>query len=250
MYSLHQFIKLACEGQTVALDMLHAPVEMVIDSSEIWATLCHHREKFYSKNLNAFVGYTRKQAAKYGIKGSRLSDIKHVIEYLAPFNPQIRLGRNDIWMGLPEGEHITKHPVTERVTRMLEVCGRKVHDTCTLEYALKVFRKYEHNYGDRAKKAEENEGIDWKAVSHAIRAAMEVQELLSLGTITLPLRHAATIKAIKQGEMDYMKVVGPMLDALMEQNEILARDSSLPEKVDRTWWDEWLVASLRQEYSP
>lgn len=33
LFSLHQFIKLACEGQTVALDMLHAPNEFILESS-------------------------------------------------------------------------------------------------------------------------------------------------------------------------------------------------------------------------
>ena len=32
IYSLHYFIKLACDGQTVAMDMIHAPEKMLIKS--------------------------------------------------------------------------------------------------------------------------------------------------------------------------------------------------------------------------
>lgn len=39
IFSLQYFIKLACEGQTVAIDMLHAPDEMIIETSDIWKEL-------------------------------------------------------------------------------------------------------------------------------------------------------------------------------------------------------------------
>ena len=82
MYSLHYFIQLACEGQTVAMDMLHAPDEMILEKSNIWDLIVNERDKFYTKNLEAFVGYARKQAAKYGIKGSRLLELQKVIKLL------------------------------------------------------------------------------------------------------------------------------------------------------------------------
>ena len=36
LYSLHYFIKLACAGQTVAMDMLHAPDSMILKKSKIF----------------------------------------------------------------------------------------------------------------------------------------------------------------------------------------------------------------------
>lgn len=39
IYSLHYFIKLACDGQTVAMDMLHAPEEMIVNHSGIWKAI-------------------------------------------------------------------------------------------------------------------------------------------------------------------------------------------------------------------
>ena len=55
-YSLHYFIKLACMGETVALDMLHAPKNMIVESSEIWGEIVENRHKFYTKNLKSFIG--------------------------------------------------------------------------------------------------------------------------------------------------------------------------------------------------
>ena len=69
IYSFHYFIKLACDGQTVAMDMLHAPEEMILQSSNIWKEILKNRHTFYTKNLKSFIDYARRQASKYGIKG-------------------------------------------------------------------------------------------------------------------------------------------------------------------------------------
>jgi len=82
IYSLHYFIQLACEGQTVALDMLYAPNNMIIEKSKVWDEIVKNRSKFNTKNLKAFVSYARKQAAKYSCRGSRLNTIEKILQIL------------------------------------------------------------------------------------------------------------------------------------------------------------------------
>lgn len=244
-YSLHYFVKLACMGETVALDMLHAPSEMIIEHTPIWASLVEHRAKFYTKNLKAFVGYARRQAAKYGIKGSRLNDAKRVIETLETFDGGKSLAH--VWGVLPEGEHVFKHPADQHHNglRMYEVCGRKVQETASVEYTIAMVRKFYEAYGARARMAAENQGIDWKAVSHALRAAYQVKELLTEGTITFPRPEATLLKNVKKGVLDYTTLVAPLLDMLMDQVEEASEKSLLPEKVDRGFWNEWLFNTVR-----
>lgn len=55
IYSLHYFVKHACDGQTVAMDMLHAPEDMILQSSNIWEAIIKNRHKFYTKNLKSFI---------------------------------------------------------------------------------------------------------------------------------------------------------------------------------------------------
>ena len=81
MYSLHYFIKMACDGETSVLDMLHAPDNMLIYTSDIWKDITLNKHLFYTKNLRALIGYARRQASKYGIRGSRLNDAKKVLDY-------------------------------------------------------------------------------------------------------------------------------------------------------------------------
>lgn len=251
-YSLHYFIHLACEGETVALDMLHAPDNMILESSPIWYQIVSRRQRFYTKNLKAFVGYARRQASKYGIKGSRLNDAKRVLEFLDnymfsefEYNPNPRI--SSIWEVLPTGEHIIKYPPNENNIRYYEVCGRKIGETELITNARVVVINFINKYGERAKQAANNEGIDWKAISHAFRAAFQVKQILTEGTITFPLKEAKLLLDIKQGKLDYQTVVAPELELLIEEVEMLSAKSSLPDKVDRAYWDKFIIDTIEYQ---
>ncbi|MCK5613169.1 nucleotidyltransferase domain-containing protein [Candidatus Pacearchaeota archaeon] len=255
IFSLHHFMKLAMKGETVALDMMHAPAEWPLVSSDIWDTIQRLRGKFYTKNLKSFVSYARKQAAKYGIKGSRLADIKKVMEF---FDEKIRIGLKclgdlepmllDVWDELPTGAHIHKLDDDIPAAKMYQVAGKKFGGTCKLSYVYPILGKYYDQYGHRAKQAEENKGIDWKAVSHALRAAMQVSELLSTGSIQYPLRAAPLLTEIKQGKRDYKRHVAPLLEMYMNQCEKLSGLSNYPEKCDQEFWLKFLRQVVKSSY--
>lgn len=252
--SLHQFIKLALEGQTMAMDMLHCPEDMLLEKPHvIWSKLIENRDKFYSKNIHSFIGYAVKQAAKYGIKGSRLSAAREMVKYLSSLNPGIKLKDTDLDK-LPKNEYTKiispgapgnerKHP-DQQMVPIIECCGKKFHATVTAEYAKIGFSKFEQEYGKRAKMAATNEGIDWKAVSHAFRAAYQMRELLTEGTITFPLPGAEYIKKIKYGELNYNDI-SPILEDLIEEVKQLKDKSSLPEKPDYNFWEGWLCEIVK-----
>ena len=147
MYSLHYFLKLACEGQTCALDMIHAPDNMILKTSNIWKKIVNKKELFYTKNMQAFLGYCLRQVAKYSCKGSRLAAAKKVLDYLndnnfikdMKFNKKFEVDSvihwklKEIWNELPEGEHIHKDQIDPNNNRVYEVCGKKVQETASLE---------------------------------------------------------------------------------------------------------------------
>jgi hypothetical protein len=245
-YSLHYFLHLACEGETVALDMLHAPQEFWLLSSRIWEDLVARRHMFYTRSLKAFVGYARRQAAKYGVKGSRLSEAKKVVEFLSSQPASLRIG--DVWDFLPEGEHIRK--TSNDVDQLYEVCGKKLTAKGYCHHYVPMLQAFADRYGDRARQAEENKGVDWKAVSHAFRAAYQVKHILVDGGYTYPLPETEFIKRVKSGAMHFANEVGPQLDNLMEELEALSEASTLPTKVDRSYWDAWLVDTLVEQEAP
>ena len=245
LYSLHYFLWLACEGETVALDMLHAPDEMILESSDIWRRIAAERHRFYTKNLKAFVGYARRQASKYGIKGSRLNDAKRVIEFCDTAQREARV--KQVWEQLPTGEHIFKHAEDVNGVRMYEVCGRKTCETATVEYLRTTVEHFFKNYGARAEQAAKNEGIDWKAVSHALRAAYQVKQVLTEKTILFPLREADYLRQVKEGKLSYQSEVAPALDSLMDEIEALSVASDLPMNVDRKYWDNFLISVIEEK---
>lgn len=251
MYSLNYFIHLACEGETVALDMLHAPKEFWLESSYIWESLVQERERFYTSKLKAFVGYARRQAAKYGVKGSRLSDAKRVYEFLKTQNPNLRVA--EVWDALPEGEFLKKEEIAnpgemdKKFPHMYTVCGKGLSSQAYVHHYLPMLENFINRYGDRARLAELNEGVDWKAVSHAFRAAYQVKHILLNNGYSYPLPETDYIKAVKSGKLNFVNEVGPKLEELMAELEVLSSKSTLPRHSDRKFWDGWLLEVLKKE---
>jgi len=245
IYSLHYFLHLAYEGQTVALDMIHCPASMIVEGAdnEYWRFIVDHRDRFYTKNLRSYIGYCRTQAAKYGVKGSRLKAAEDMIGWLIGTSPYKTL--SDIWDSLPTGEHVIKTEIpdaTQEDKRALDVCNRKFMATTPVTQVVECIRKFYNNYGDRAKQAKENLGIDWKSLSHAFRAGLQLKEIYETGDLEYPLKDAEFLRDIKQGKYHYQNDgIGERLDSLINEVEALAEKSRFPERVDRDFWESWLV---------
>ena len=246
IYSLPYFMDMACRGETVALDMLHAAFLHVKDATAelypIWQSLQANRSRFYTKSCSAFVGYCRKQAAKYGIKGSRLAAMEEVVIELERHLPELRL--DDIWDHLPMPEHVHKlspNPNDRANQRIYQVCGKKFIERASVGETARILDKAYKGYGARARAAKRNEGIDWKAISHALRAAIQVRSMFLNGGWCYPLPQAEFLRSVKQGNRDYTTDVAPLLEDIMDEVEDLAAQSTLPAKVDRSYWDKWLI---------
>jgi hypothetical protein len=245
IYSFHYFMKLACDGQTVAMDMLHAPEEMILQSSDIWKAIIKNRHKFYTKNLKSFIDYTRRQASKYGIKGSRINAALQVLELLKSEDPLKKI--REIWDELPRIEHCYDIAPDPSGMRQYQVCGKSFQESATIGYVIPILEKFYNDYGRRARLAAENRNIDWKAVSHALRAAYQTREILTENSLIFPLKMAPFLMKVKKGELDYLTEVAPVLESLMAEVEELSLSSSLPETVDRKFWDQFICDAVESE---
>ena len=242
IYSLQHFIKMACSGEMVAMDMLHAPEEALLETSDLWRRIVAERKRFYTKDMRAFVGYARKQAAKYGIRGSRLDTLDQVIDVLKTYHPEERLRTARRLDGVV-AEHYrrSQRVLGKRIITSYEICGKQYEDTVKVGYALDSIQQYRDSFGHRAEAANENQGIDWKAVSHAVRAGLQIKEMYQDGTVTFPLKERELVLAIKQGKMDFTAEVSPLLDTIMKEVEALAITSTLPEAVDIGFWEDFIT---------
>lgn len=259
LYSLKYFFKLAAEGETVALDMIHTPADLVVKSDlpDVWKFIQDNRSRFYTTNMKAYLGYVRKQASKYGVKGSRLAALRGVLAIVNQIpeqwvdyqedgsTKQRRTKVEDIKHRLPENEFCEwvfhNHEKTGPQT-FYTVLGRKYQTTLSLIELKQSLNKLDAEYGERARKAEANEGIDWKALSHAYRAGYQLKEIYQTGDLVYPLKNASIIKAIKAGDMPF-KVVQDLLENTVDEVEVLAiqaHKNGMPEKVDMKFWDKFV----------
>jgi hypothetical protein len=131
--------------------------------------------------------------------------------------------------------------------RQYQVCGKSFQESATIGYVIPILEKFYNDYGHRAKLAAENKNIDWKAVSHALKAAYQTKEVLTENSISFPLRTADFLIKVKQGKLDYLSEVEPVIETLMEEVESLALTSKLPETVDRIFWDQFICETLERE---
>ena len=240
IYSLGYFFKLCLKGETVALDMIHANEESILINTLAWGYVQENRDKIYTRRLNALVSYCHKQAAKYGIKGSRIADARRVQTFLDNLHSHYgdtKLG--DYWKSLPTGEHI-KFVMggRDQTEEFYEVCGKKFGKSVYLGYCNAILGRFIVSYGARALQAEKNEGIDWKAVSHAIRFAIQIKSILTEGDeLVFPLPQAEFIRAVKEGKYHYKNIVAPTLENLLTEVDELAENSLLPDKPNREFFD-------------
>ncbi len=240
-YSLHHFVRLALQGQTVALDLLHGSQETKV--CDTWLFLKKNRSRFYTKSMRSFIGYARGQAAKYGIKGSRLDAVREALAFLIT-KGDTTLG--ELWGELWKNEHCVKHMVFDGIGDVdssqsyWEVCGKKMTFGSRASEYVPMLQKFYDNYGKRAQMAAKNEGIDWKAVSHALRVGFQTKHIFLNGTFSYPLPETPYLLSVKQGLLPY-KEVACTLDALIEELEHTAVRSSLPEKPDVEFWEQWLA---------
>jgi len=205
-----------------------------------------NKELFYTKNLNSFVDYAKGQAAKYGIKGSRLNAAKLMIEFLKELPSDTKL--RDVWDKFPKAEHIEIIEKDPNGFRQVQICNRKLQESVKAGYAYDMVKTFYDAYGNRAKMAAANKGIDWKAISHAFRAAYQLIELFMEGTITYPLKSAPFLKKIKNGEINYISEAAPKLEKLIDVIEILSANSKYPDHCNVDWWENWICDTIEVVY--
>lgn len=153
----------------------------------------------------------------------------------------------DVWNSLPNLEHTKKYIDEKSGIKMYEVCGKKFQETVKISYVSECLERHYKEYGHRAILAKENKGLDFKALSHAIRAAMQLCEIYETGDLKYPLKHADFLKKVKNGEYDYTTEIEPILNLYMDLAEKLSEESNYPEKVSTLYWDKWLIG-VYEEY--
>ena len=182
-----------------------------------------------------YAEYALKQAKKYGIKGSRAGALKLTQAWLKAHcphpGPQERLGHY-----LPALVAACADPVHCALKQLPDEqylqLGGKLHAASTPmpEFVRRVDAHLKP-LAARLAAAEKNQGLDFKALSHALRALGQMRELLGEGRIVFPLRNRAEIMAIKNGAYTWAELESMILAEIAAVDALRLR-AVLPESYD------------------
>lgn len=239
-FSFGKFVAHALSGQTLAFDMLHAPYGLLVATSDVWTEMVRHRKLFLSKRIMRFVEYARNQARKYGVKGSRLAFVRDILLFLGSLPPDIKIGdkcgKNPSVM-IEFARLGEKHRAADGRSfvyldgpehSFVEICGKRFQPGTKVKNVVECMMKIEGSLDGRSEDAMKAGGVDWKAVSHAFRALIQARLLAEEGEFSYPLPQSDFLMRIKRGVEDY-EVVGPMLEAELEETRDVVDKSCLPE---------------------
>ncbi len=247
MFEVNRFMKLLYDGHILCLDMMFTKSNMMMHKPDpLWDLIFANREKFISKSVEYYFTYVIDQAKKYGIKGSRLGTLKTVMPL---FEQKIQSGMSKIRLcDDPEFlQQVASFPLIELVIfdqnnlRMgknyLDVLGKKITLSSRYENAYAVLENFLHLYGQRIHDVVANNGVDWKAMSHAVRSLTQGIELYQTGMIEFPLHNRDLLKDIKAGNYSF-KDVEIMLADLSSDLRAAMKSSIFPDQVaqaDKDW---------------
>lgn len=263
-YSLHYWMKLFIEGQTVCYDMLFCPEHHVLESSPEWEEIKKNKDKLVNSKITSFAGYCQTQAAKYSLKGSNLAAYEMTINLLKEKHNHLRLmsirdeieeklikvAQNDMKYN-DKGEPLIKivdipHKVTGVMEQYLQVGPKtKVPLNAKIQIAIESYEHQIRQYGERAKAAKLNQGVDWKALMHAVRVCKEAEELLLTGNITFPRPEKDLLLQIRKGELPYEQVSELIVQGLDSLNDAKNK-STLRSKPDIDWIDDFVYNTYKE----
>jgi hypothetical protein len=210
LWSLQYFLHLVSKGETNALDLLFSFTneKMVTYVDNKMLEIFKNTDKLFDiKNCNAFIGYAIGQAKKYGIKGSRLGILKKIQQITEEakknYDPNDRLDNliPKIIYNCFDSSYCFLKEIKE--IKCLLICGKVHQGNITIDDFSSRIKKECNKYGNRTELAEKNLGIDWKAISHAVRCLDQMEELIKSGKIKYPLKTANELLKIKNGEIHF-----------------------------------------------
>lgn len=280
-YSLQYFLELAAKGDTNAIDILFAYTnyEAVIIDTPIWSKIIENIDKILTKNVKAYLGYCKSQCIKYSIKSDKLKNYstfeKFCVKYLdrknengaaeTLFNCLNIEYSNDNFQTLmskpmipPPGERfkIGFHEDTEfnfgdhcyfetalNKESYLTISDVKFQLNDSIKSAYHKVQKVISSYGKRAEAAANENGVDWKAISHCVRVLFQVEELLTTNKITFPLKDSEFIKSIKYAttNMSYDEIMEMIENKIENIDNNLLPNSTLREKADYKWIETFIL---------
>lgn len=237
-------------GQTYAMEVAFAALQGKTDiNPHNLAWVKDLVENFTTRNIDKMVGYAVAQSRTYGLKTQRYTAMREVVEAIESSESKLEEGLEtrikdtpDLLCHLQSMDHVNMTMIENSMggsalAPAIEVCGKKFPLTNQWGTMLRSLRKSLLTYGERVKKFD-GEGVDWKALSHAIRITEQVVELSRCGFMKFPRPNAGFLKAVKEGRIplddatDYLTQCFNEVDLAVEKSVLRERTPALEERFE------------------
>jgi hypothetical protein len=253
LHSIYSFLGQLSKSETGAVDLLFSMfsehnIKYSTEESDI---IKENYKYFLNSNMKSFIGYALGQTKKFGIKGARYDELDSFVkEYFSTIPTEVpskndKIGellfddiKNFIKKKNYEYIKFVKAPGprgsgTYEDVEYISILGKMFEGNVSSSYFMERVMKLYNQFGNRTKTiANTASKTDYKALSHSLRIAEEVKELLETEFIHFPLKNADYIREIKEGKHGTEEVIDKVQDVLSEVDMLLLT-SQLPKEVDK-----------------
>jgi len=257
LYSIYKWFNLLIKGETGAIDLLFSLFRedtQLYRDRDFVELIKRNYTCFYNRNLHSFVGYCVGQSKKYNIKGKRYNELIDFLDEMRRFQELKEQKLESIYKDLEPIFASKKYKyikfIKASISRgnqaykeriFIEVLGKKFPPSMSVDYFLKLINDMQKQFGNRVKNSKD--GIDFKALSHAVRVINEIEELLEENFITFPLKNRDYIKSIKYGKKSLESVMN-YIDIKLDEVEQKLSSSNLPQRSDEEFIDSLILEFL------
>ena len=258
LFSIHRFFSLMKKGETGAIDLYFSMFRddtICHQDIEIIRGLREMKKIFLHKKISAFIGYANGMAKKYQIRGGRYNNLKDFTKQLRKKYPPatytvIAEARENILSILKQGNYefiryVRGTGANNSELEYLEVLGKKYAGFHSIEYLITKCTDALDVYGTRVR--ENENGADYKGLSHSLRVLHECYELLDTGHISFPLKSADILRNIKEGAIPIHLIKTFLEESLVICDKAMV-ETKLPEEPQSGVMDQYLLDTLQYFY--
>lgn len=269
------------EGQAYAIEMAYA-IDGTHASQTFWnvagercdpseslarSLVLYMRSQFTNSSVGAMMSYAINQAHLYGERAGRLIACTAFAELFDSLNLTESDKLSKTFTDLACNAAVPFHALAAKHPDVIEVClyqvsstnrqpcfkvaGKHIPWTVTVGTASTVIRSTIKRFGSRVIHAVD--ATDWKSISHAARVLGFVDELISHGTLTLPVPEStrARLLSIKHGEY-HRDQIQQELDADLTriQRMVASNQCAIPSRTAEldARFNSWLIAAMCSIY--
>lgn len=220
IYSIQNFNASLAKGDPNALDILFAASnkDAIILISDFWENEIANNNKLFNMDMakKSMFGYAYSQLKKYGVSGSPYHAFIFAKKYFLNSKEQVLSKEVIDDLSSKYKEHMkdkihfdAKNKSIDRIKPVSHHDKNAVLINALLfieDVAIKhILESLEKNISKFNINKNLND-INWKAVSHAARIIVEMDELIEKSSISFPIKDSSYIKQIKLGERPFEEV--------------------------------------------